>query len=303
MKTIYLFLFLNLIGLNIRAQEQFVLTSDSVELYVNVKGNGTPCLYIHGGPGSGSYWVEKFFGTELEQHFKMIYLDQRGVGRSTSPKDNNYSMERMVKDFEEVRRSLGIKYWLTLGHSFGGILQMGYADQHPDVISGMIMINCTLNMTESFSKSWIPKACEFLNLPPDNIYMNDSIAILERLMGIIGQLNSKNLNWKMAFDKEENNKIMDASYDEFPNWNYDLGRQGLSIKEYWADFKPLAPKMKMPVLFFTGNKDWMAGPENYKGVNFPNMILVKSDVGHIPFLENTVDLEKAIKIYIRKYHL
>ena len=80
MKTIYFFLFLNLIVLNIRAQEQFVLTSDSVELYVNIKGNGTPCLYIHGGPGSGSYWVEKFFGSELEQHFKMIYLDQRGVG-------------------------------------------------------------------------------------------------------------------------------------------------------------------------------------------------------------------------------
>ena len=303
MKTIYFFLFLILAGLNIKAQEKFILTSDSVELYINVKGNGTPCLYIHGGPGSGSYWVEKFFGPELEQHFKMIYLDQRGVGRSTSPKDNNYSMERMVKDFEEVRRSLGIKYWLTLGHSFGGILQMGYADQHPDVISGMIMINCTLNMTESFSKSWIPKACEFLNLPPKNIYTNDSIPILDRLMGIIGQLNSKNLNWKMAFKKEENNKIMDASYDEFPNWNYDLGRQGLSIKEYWIDFKPLTPRMKMPVLFFTGNKDWMAGPENYKDVNFPNMILFKSDVGHIPFLENTGDLEKAIKLYIRKYHL
>ena len=211
-------------------------------------------------------------------------------------------MERMVKDFEEVRQALGIKQWLTLGHSFGGILQMGYADKYPNVILGMLMINCTLNMTESFSESWIPKACEFLNLPPDNIYMNDSIAILDRLMGIIGQLNSKNLRWKMAFEKEESDKIMDATYDEFPDWNYDLGRQGLSVKEYWADFKPLTAKMKIPVLFFTGNSDWMAGTENYNGVNFPNMILFKSDVGHIPFLENKGDLEKAIKMYIEKYH-
>jgi proline iminopeptidase len=208
----------------------------------------------------------------------------------------------MVKDFEEVRKSMGIEQWLTMGHSFGGILQIGYADQYPEVISGMIMINCTLNMTESFSKSWIPKAAEFLNLPPKNIYTNDSIPLLDRLMGIIGQLNSKSLNWKMAFENEENYGIMDATYDEFPNWNYDLGRQGLSIKEYWIDFKPLTSKMKMPVLFFTGDSDWMAGPENYIGVNFPDMILFKSDVGHIPFMENKSDLEKAIDMYINKYH-
>jgi proline iminopeptidase len=85
MKTIFLLLFLNLIGLNMKAQEQHILTTDSVDLYVNVKGSGTYCLFIHGGPGSGSYWVEKFFGKELEQRFTMIYLDQRGVGRSSSP--------------------------------------------------------------------------------------------------------------------------------------------------------------------------------------------------------------------------
>lgn len=73
--------------MTLQAQEKTILTSDSVSLYVNVKGKGTPCLYLHGGPGSGSYWLEKFFGDYLEQHFQMIYLDQRGVGRSTSPLD------------------------------------------------------------------------------------------------------------------------------------------------------------------------------------------------------------------------
>lgn len=301
MKAIYLSLLLMSIAFKMVAQEQFVLTSDSVALYVNIKGKGIPCLYIHGGPGSGSYWIEKFFGPELEQHFKMIYLDQRGVGRSSSPTDNDYSMNRMVKDFEELRIALGIKKWLTLGHSFGGILQMGYASRFPNVISGMIMINCTLNMTESFSKSWIPKACEFLNLPPENIYLNDSLPILDRLTGIIGQLNEKHIFWKMAFANEANNKLMDATYDEFPQWNYDLGSHGLSVKEYWLDYKPLSSGLKMPVLFFTGNQDWMAGPDNYKDVNFPRMMLIKSNVGHIPFLENKSELEEAIRSFLQAY--
>ena len=301
MKIILSF-FLIVIGLNTKAQERNIFTTDSVSLYVNVKGSGTPCLYIHGGPGSGSYWVEKFFGNVLEQHFQMIYLDQRGVGRSTSPKDHNYSMERMVKDFEEVRNALGIKQWLTLGHSFGGILQMGYSERHPKIISGMLMINCTLDLTESFNGTWIPKACEFLDLPPHNIYTNDSIPLLDRLMGVIGKLNEKDLKWKMAFADEKNSIAMDASYDEIPNWNNDFGNLALSIKEYWNNYKPLATDMKMPVLFFTGDSDWVAGPENYKGVNFPNIILYKSNVGHIPFMENKGDLEKAIIQYIKKYN-
>jgi len=55
MKIILSF-FLIVIGLNTKAQERNIFTTDSVSLYVNVKGSGTPCLYIHGGPGSGSYW-------------------------------------------------------------------------------------------------------------------------------------------------------------------------------------------------------------------------------------------------------
>jgi proline iminopeptidase len=54
-------------------------------------------------------------------------------------------MDRMVQDFEEIRAALGIRKWVTLGHSFGGILQVGYAERHPQAIKGMIMLNCSLS--------------------------------------------------------------------------------------------------------------------------------------------------------------
>ncbi|EKB49817.1 hypothetical protein [Cecembia lonarensis] len=47
------------------AQSHQVLTSDGELLHITVKGNGIPCLYLHGGPGSGSWWLEKFMGEEL----------------------------------------------------------------------------------------------------------------------------------------------------------------------------------------------------------------------------------------------
>ena len=83
----------------------------------------------------------------------MVYLDQRGVGRSSSPKDGDYSMDRMVKDFEEVRTALGIPQWVTMGHSpWGAVMQMGYAKCHPEIVKGMIMLSCGYNLNELATK-------------------------------------------------------------------------------------------------------------------------------------------------------
>lgn len=285
-----------------QAQEREITTSDNVKLYVKVKGTGTPCLYIHGGPGSGSYWLEKIFGDYLEQHFQMIYLDQRGVSRSSSPKDNNYSLDRMIQDFEEVRKYLGITDWLTIGHSFGGILQMAYVEKHPQSVKGMIMINCTLNMKESFLNSWIPKAAEFAEVNYTLPQTDSPDLILNKMMEVSKVMGEKKVRWKMAYSSQKNDSLMNSSYKKIPNWNNDFSSKALSIKDYWYDYTPETPKIKIPVLFFYGRTDWMVGTKHYMNIKFPNMILWGSNVGHMPFLENRNNLEKAINKYISKYN-
>ena len=78
-------------------------------------------MYIYGGPGVGSYWIE-LYGDVLNLHFKVIYINQRGSGRSGSAAKEDYSTERMALDFEKVRQHLGIESWITFNHSFGGIM-------------------------------------------------------------------------------------------------------------------------------------------------------------------------------------
>ena len=300
MKKLLLFLFFISAGYSATAQEKYIITSDGVELFVKIKGKGTPCLYIHGGPGSGSYWFEKFFGEFMEEHFTMVYLDQRGVGRSKSPESKDYSMERITLDFEEIRQALGFKDWLTLGHSFGGLLQMGYAENFPKAQKGMMMINCTLYLKESFCESWAPQASHFLGEEYTGCE-NDTIPLLKR-MGILGdELREKDLFWKMAYSEKQNQAIMDSTWSEVENWNYDLGNAIWDYKDYWKNYKPLSSEISVPVLFFYGTHDYMVGPNHYKTVKFPEMLLWESKVGHIPFQENTEDLKKAILTYVRKY--
>lgn len=300
MKKIVLSFLLLFLFLNTRAEEKTITTSDGVKLHISVKGTGAPCLYVHGGPGSGSYWFEKFFGEFMESKYTMIYLDQRGVGRSGGTFEDDYSIERMAKDFEEIREALGYENWFTVGHSFGGVLQMGYYELFPQAINGMLMINCTLDLKTSFCESWGPKAAEFTGTisstpcdTPDNI---------RNILGNhIQNLREKELFWKMGYQIKENEKIMDATYNDIENWNSSFGNQALNVEDYWKDYRPLTYNVQVPVLFFYGEQDWMVGPKHYEQIFFPNQMLVKTTGGHMPFMENQEELMEAITAFHSKY--
>src|SRR5688572_28488350 len=85
----------------------YFTTSDKVRLYVRTAGEGEPCVFVHGGPGSTSYYFEAMTSARLlEQKLQMIYFDQRGSGRSDSSLTGNYSADRFSKDIEELRNFL-----------------------------------------------------------------------------------------------------------------------------------------------------------------------------------------------------
>lgn len=301
MKRLTFLTLLTVLFLSVSAQEQIIKTSDGVDLYVKVAGEGTPCLYLHGGPGSGSYWAEKFAGDILGKHLQMIYLDQRGVGRSGSPASGDFSTDRMMKDFEEVRSALKIDKWLTMGHSFGGILQMQYSQRYPQSIQGMLMINCALKLNDGNAP--LQKAYELLDDPSMKKYLNDSIPALERMGKLYSALRDKGIFWKMAYASKASEEMMGQTFGEIQNWNSDYEPKAIENSDTWIDYKPFSAEMTMPVLFFYGKTDWIIGTEHYKGIKFPNVIFWGSDVGHIPFIENKPDLENAIVSYLKKYNL
>lgn len=179
---------------------------------------------------------------------------------------------------------------------------MAYVKKFPLSVKGMIMINCTLCMRESFCYSWIPKAAELaeVNYTLPSTFSPDSI--LNSMMNVADAMEVKKVRWKMAFASQKNDSIMNACYPDIPNCNNDFSSVALNIKDYWIDYKAETPNIKTPVLFFYGHKDWMIGPKHYLTVKFPNMILWGSNVGHIPFLENRKDLEKAINKFSIKYN-
>ena len=284
-------------------QEEYYTTSDGVKLYLNVKGEGTPCLFVHGGPGQGSNYWEKLSSDIGESNFKMIYLDQRGCGRSSSPKDSNYSIDRMIKDFEEIRVYLGISEWLIMGHSFGGILQTYYAQNYEERINGILTFNCTLDMNESLLHSYIPSVLNFFEIEDTRFFYDTSNSLSERLDSVQNLFTTRNDVWKLSFSTIESAIKFSETYSGFESWNRDFSKAAFSIEDYSKDYRIYTSLIQIPTLFLYTTKDNNVGKEHYKEIKFPNVMFVELDGGHMEFIDKKDDYLRAVNAFIEKFNI
>ncbi|GAB3176886.1 alpha/beta fold hydrolase [Telluribacter humicola] len=280
-------------------REFYFTTSDSVKLFVRVAGQGKPCVFIHGGPGSTSHYFEKSEGSQVEQFMQMIYFDQRGSGRSESAKNNNYSLARLEKDLEELRRYLGYSKWSMMGHSFAGILMTSYTLHYPQRVSSSIYINCTLNLPYSIN-SHINFGIRELGLT-DNIYTDTSIDKMERLGKVHGKLREKGVWYKLMFATPEAKVHSDSiTLDIGRPFNFDYGNKVWDYTEYQQDFTALTPKIKVPVLVIAGLQDYAVGPEHYTSFRFPNATTALYEGGHCPFQESGAWFNRTVRLFMQQ---
>ncbi|MDD3619969.1 MAG: alpha/beta fold hydrolase, partial [Desulfobulbaceae bacterium] len=100
-----------------------------------------PLILLHGGPGISESALFRHYNSILEQHFLVVYWEQRGAGRSfhAGIPPQSMTVARFLLDLdevvEEVRRRFGRKKVVLLGHSWGTILGTIYASQHPEKIA------------------------------------------------------------------------------------------------------------------------------------------------------------------------
>jgi proline iminopeptidase len=125
-------------------------------IFVDVRGrsDGPALLFLHGGPGQGSYDFMALQGDRLAEGLRVVALDQRGVDRSASlPEGESLTVADLVDDCEAVRRVLGIDRWAVLGQSFGGMLALRYAIAHPGAVTAAVFENPSWDVALSARES------------------------------------------------------------------------------------------------------------------------------------------------------
>lgn len=119
-------------------QDGFV-DANGVMIYYTTLGRGEPLLILHGGPGASHDYFLPYL-LPLARHHKVIFIDERGSGKSQKLEDRSaYTIENMVEDVEAVRQGLGLGKIDLLGHSYGGALAQAYALKYQRNLNHLIL--------------------------------------------------------------------------------------------------------------------------------------------------------------------
>ena len=113
-------------------------------------------VFFQGGPGSESprplQLVDKTWLARALEDYRVLFLDQRGTGRSTPVGDldglsaeeqaeylTHFRADAIVRDAELIRHQLGAEPWAVLGQSFGGFCVVNYLSQAPEGLSAALL--------------------------------------------------------------------------------------------------------------------------------------------------------------------
>jgi predicted alpha/beta-fold hydrolase len=98
-----------------------VVTDDGARLHVVERGSGPAIVLLHGLMLSSGLWVHQL--SDLAERHRIIALDQRGHGRSTTG-DRNVGVETLADDVRSVLHALDVRQCLLVGHSMGGMVAL-----------------------------------------------------------------------------------------------------------------------------------------------------------------------------------
>ena len=103
-----------------------VTLPDGYRLFVEEAGAGFPLVVLHGGPGMDHTMFRPWLDP-LGDEFRLLYVDERGQGRSDRVDPATLSLEVFARDVDLLADALALDRYALLGHSFGAIVTTWHA--------------------------------------------------------------------------------------------------------------------------------------------------------------------------------
>jgi len=297
------------------------LEINNTRQYVLIRGkdvNKPVLLFLHGGPGASATALLRKFNSELEDHFTVVYWDQRNAGKSYNkkiPKDE-IKVAKYVQDVDTLvaylKNRFNVDKIFLVGHSWGSRLGLYAIQKSPENFSAYVGIGQELVSYEGELLSYqysLKRARETNKLK--------AVKELEE----IGEPQSgdyttmyKNGFWGLVKQKEWLLKLGGERYarTNYTDWItsiwfsreysfFDLIRYGKASGFsagniiYDPDFNNVdffkqIPTVKTPVFFISGaydyNTPWELVEKYYNSLQAPKKEFIKFDKsGHSPVFE------------------
>jgi L-proline amide hydrolase len=146
------------------------MTRDGNETWYRVVGDlqagPTPVVICHGGPGAAHDYTEPIANLSRFGRGCVLY-DQVGCGKSTHLPDapaDFWAVQLFKDELSDLTRELGIaERYAVVGQSWGGMLAMEYALDHPEGLRAIVVADSPASIP-----LWVEEANRLrADLPPD----------------------------------------------------------------------------------------------------------------------------------------
>jgi pimeloyl-ACP methyl ester carboxylesterase len=102
-------------------------------------GEGAPVVLLH---GNGSM-VEDFLTSPLPallaRERRVVLFDRPGCGHSERPRGQPWTPEKQAEVLITAFRQLGLERPIVLGHSWGTLVALAMALEHPEMVGGLVL--------------------------------------------------------------------------------------------------------------------------------------------------------------------
>ena len=114
---------------------------NGIQIYYEEHGEGPALLLITGFAAEGNQWQHQI--RTLQQHYRVICLDNRGIGKSDAP-TGPYNTELLAHDCAALLKHLHIDKAHVCGYSLGGRIAQMLAIHHPTLVDKLILASTSM---------------------------------------------------------------------------------------------------------------------------------------------------------------
>lgn len=115
------------------------LDDGAIHLYQDGPRDAPALLLIHGTAASARSWEPMV--PLLARAHRVIRIDLLGCGRSARPDGASYAIGDQARRAGAALDRLGVEHAVVAGHSSGGTVATALAEQRPDLVSAVVLIN------------------------------------------------------------------------------------------------------------------------------------------------------------------
>ena len=229
-------------------------------------------ILLHGGPGASESALFRRYDAALEEHFLVVYWEQRGAGRSyhSAIPRSSMTIARMLQDLDQlvdtVRSRFGKERVVLLGHSWGTVLGTLYARDHPEKVAAYVGVAQIADFArgERMSLAWALRQAEARRderalaalraMAPAPRSVADELALgrwVERFGGTLrGGLSTGKLIWS-ALRTDEAGLLDLVKFGKGNRFSLEALRPEYSRVDLTG-----IRRFEVPVIFMLGRHDW-----------------------------------------------